>query len=93
MQRLETTKRIFRINRKDIGFLKFIFEAYDGIAVLTTLDSVLGTVRLSIAPGCEEEVAAVLADLQETILMEPLAVSGGPRPAQQNPSLSEANMA
>ena len=87
MQRLKTTTRIFRVNRKDIAFLKFIFEAYDGIAVLTTLDSGLGAVRLAIAPGCEKEVAAILADLQDDILMEPIAMPDGILPAAEDRSV------
>jgi hypothetical protein len=78
MAQLETTTRIFRVDRKDIAFLKFIFEAYDGIAVLTTLERGSGTVRLSIAPGCEEEVAAVLAELSQSMRIEPRAAPVGP---------------
>ncbi len=35
---METIKKYYRIERKEICFLKFIFEAYDGIAMLTTVD-------------------------------------------------------
>lgn len=87
MAQLETTTRIFRIERKDIAFLKFIIEAYEGIAVLTTLERDSGTVRLSIAPGCEQEVTAVLADLRQTMRMEPLGTPPGPSPQQQPPAL------
>jgi hypothetical protein len=71
MTPLETTTRILRIDRRNIAFLKFVLEAYEGIAVLTTLERDPGTVRLAIAPGCEGEVAAVLNDLSPTIRMEP----------------------
>jgi hypothetical protein len=87
MAQLETTTKIFRIDRQDIAFLKFIFEAYDGIAVLTTLERGSGTVRLTIAPGCDQEVAAVLAGLCQTIRMEPREAPVGPCPAAAPGSL------
>lgn len=71
MAQLETTIKIFRIDRRDIAFLKFVLEAYEGVAVITTLERDSGTVRLAVAPGCEEEVAAVLNDLRPTIRIEP----------------------
>jgi len=40
--------------------LRFLMEAYEGIAVVTTLDPHLGLVELSVAPGCEAEVAHIL---------------------------------
>ncbi|MBF0112563.1 MAG: DUF4911 domain-containing protein [Desulfamplus sp.] len=35
---MRTIHKIFRVDKSRIGFLKFIFEAYDGIAVITTLE-------------------------------------------------------
>ncbi len=57
---METIRKYYRAERKDIGFLRFIFEACDGIAVLTTLDPAEGRVVVCIAPGCESEVEMVL---------------------------------
>ena len=79
MAPLETTTRIFRIDRREIAFLKFILEAHDGIAVLTTLEREAGMVQLAIAPGCEGEVAAVLNDLSPELRMEPRETTAGPR--------------
>ena len=61
-----------RIDRRQIAYLKFIIEAYDGIAVLSTVDPVQGIVKLSIAPGCEAEVETVLQDLKKDIMIEPV---------------------
>ena len=63
-------KKYYRIERKEICFLKFIFEAYDGIAMLTTVDSDLGVVMFHIAPGCEDDVEMILQDLQHHIMIE-----------------------
>jgi len=66
---LETIKKILRIDRREICFLKFILEAYDGIATLTTIDAQQGVVMLRIAPGCEGDVEAVLQDLKKDIII------------------------
>ena len=68
--KLETIKKYLRVDRREIHFIKFIFEAYDGIATLTTLDPDLGVVLLNISPGCEDDVEMVLHDLQKDILIE-----------------------
>ena len=67
----ETIKRYYRVDRREIAFIKFIFEAYDGLAVLETLDPVAGLVVFHIAPGCEAEADEVLLDLKREILIEP----------------------
>jgi hypothetical protein len=67
---MQTEKRRYRVDRTQICFLRFIFEAYDGIAVLTTLDPQSGLVELAIAPGCAADVEGVLADLGKAIMIE-----------------------
>ncbi len=40
--------------------MRFVFEACEGIAVITTVDPSAGIVRLCIPPGCESDVQTVL---------------------------------
>jgi hypothetical protein len=70
---LETSKKYYRVDRRQIAYLRFIFEAYDGIAVLRTLDAQKGIVVLQIAPGCEADVEFVLQDLRKHIMIEPVS--------------------
>ena len=67
---MEIIKKYYRVERKDISFLKFIFEAYDGIAVITTVDRPEGIVMFRIPPGCENDVDAVLHDLGKNMMIE-----------------------
>jgi hypothetical protein len=67
---LNTIKKYFRVDRREIAFLKFIFEAYDGIVTITTVDPDQGVVLFSIAPGCEDDVEIILQDLKKDILIE-----------------------
>ena len=77
---MESLLKYYRIERSQIAYLKFILEAYDGIAVLSTVDPGPGLVVLRVAPGCEAEVEAVLEDLRKEILIE--STSGPPATAQ-----------
>jgi hypothetical protein len=61
------------VDRREIVFIKFIFEAYDGIAGMRTIDPARGIIKLHIAPGCEEQVVRILQDLKKEILIRRLA--------------------
>jgi len=69
---LKTTKKYYRVDRREISFLRFIFESYDGITMLSTIDPDLGIVEFHISPGCESDVEMVLNDLQKNIIIEPV---------------------
>jgi len=56
--------------------LKFIFEAYDGIANLTTIDAKLGIISVNIPDGCNDTVDKLLEEMSRDILIEPLEERG-----------------
>ena len=60
------------MDRREIAFIKFIFEAYDGIAGIRTTDPAKGIIRLHIAPGCQKQVEQVLRELKKEILIRRL---------------------
>ena len=66
----ETIKQHYRVDRREIAFIRFILEAYDGLAVVKTLDPLKGLIEFQIAPGCEHDVEVILKDLQCSIMME-----------------------
>lgn len=67
---MKTIQKYLRVDRTRIAFLRFVLEACDGVATMTTLDPALGLVVLNIAPGCEAEVDQILSGLEERISME-----------------------
>ena len=69
---METVCKRLRIDRKEVYFLKYVLEACDGIAVLSTEDTAAGIVSLAIAPGCVDEVEIILNNLRETLMIEEL---------------------
>ena len=59
------------MDRREICFLHYVFEAYDGLTTVTTLDPDMGIIQLSISPGSESDVKLIIADLKSMgILIE-----------------------
>lgn len=56
----QCTVRHIIVKPSCIHYIRFILEAYEGIGMVSTLDASLGLLRLSIAPGCEDDVARIL---------------------------------
>lgn len=82
-----TIPRFFRIDRREMAFVKFVVEAYEGLAVMRTLDAGRGEVVFCIAPGCEAVMDALIDDLRREILIEPI-----PRPPDYEPFVPEVSV-
>jgi len=67
----KSSKRYYRVDRREISYLRFIFEAYDGMATIETLNPESGLIVIYIAPGCVSDVEMVLRDLENNIMIEP----------------------
>lgn len=61
--------RYFRVNRLDLVYLKFTLEAYEGLAVLSTVDREGAIVRIGYPRFSEEELDALLSALATEIEM------------------------
>ncbi len=59
------TKHQLLMDPHQIHYLRFILEAYEGMALVSTIDRALGRVLLSISPGCEKDVFAILESERE----------------------------
>ena len=62
---MQTIKRIFRVKRHDISYIRSTVECYDGMAVVSTLDPHAAYVEISVSPGCENMVSELLDSLSE----------------------------
>lgn len=64
--------RYFKVAHRDMVYLKFILEAYEGMNVMSTVDNKAGIIRIAIMPGFVEDMDALLADLGRKVVMEPV---------------------
>jgi len=64
--------RYFKVAHRDMVFLKFILEAYEGMNVMSTVDNKAGIIRIAIMPGFVDDMDGLLADLGRQVVMEPV---------------------
>jgi hypothetical protein len=71
---METIKLSYRVERKDISYLSWIIQSYEGIAVVKTIDPYKAIIELQISPGCEDIIFELLDALkkQEGIISVPV---------------------
>jgi hypothetical protein len=56
-----------RIDCRRIGYLKFILEGYDNMALVTTLNAREGMIVLRYPPSFHDELLAIIDDLSPLI--------------------------
>ena len=69
---METNRHIFRVNRRDINYLRVTIESYDGMGVVRTIDPQEALIEVQVAPGCEVFFYELVNSLvkHESIIME-----------------------
>jgi len=60
-------KKYLKLRRKDISYLKFIFEGYEGMCTQTTIDSTTAIVTLTVLPDFISETNRLLYALRAEI--------------------------
>lgn len=61
---MQTVKRVLRVDRAEISYLRSTIESYDGMAVVRTLDPYEALIEIQISPGCEDLILEVLESLK-----------------------------
>ncbi len=61
----QTIKYILSIDRKEICYLQWIIESYDGMASVRTINPANGEIEISIAPGYKEDIFSLIEYLKE----------------------------
>ena len=73
---MQTVKQYYRVDRRRINLIRFVFEAYEGLAVVTTVDAATGVIVLAVAPGGEQIARDVMADMGKSFMVEPVPDGG-----------------
>lgn len=71
---METVRKTYQVDKSKISYIRWIVESYDGMAIVSTIDSVHGIIELKIAPGCEGTVDELIHSLKvdECIKLNPI---------------------
>jgi hypothetical protein len=51
---METLKRVFEVNRRELHYLRVTIESYDGMGVVSTISPHAALIEVQISPGCEQ---------------------------------------
>jgi len=70
--------RYFKVRHRDMVYLKFILEAYEGMNVMSTVDNVAGIIRIAIMEGFEADMDALLAEVGRQVAMEAVVWDDAP---------------
>jgi hypothetical protein len=62
---MKTISHTFRVDRRDINYLRVTLESYDGMAVVKTVDPDAALIQIQMAPGCETLVFELLGSLAQ----------------------------
>ncbi len=60
---METDRHIFRVDRREINYLRVIIESYDGMAVVRTVDPQAALIEIQMSHGCEGLIFELLDSL------------------------------
>ncbi len=71
---LAMIRRCYRVDRCQISFVKFILEAYDNVAVMSTLDPQQAIVQITIAPNCQAMVDGIIRSFAGEFEMIPVDI-------------------
>lgn len=66
----QVIEHLIRLQKKDIAYVRHIFEGYDGIAHVTTVDRLQSIVKVVAVSDFKEIVGMVLERLGTEITME-----------------------
>jgi hypothetical protein len=68
---MKTTMMVLKVDPKDLSYLRWTIESYDGMALVSTLDPALAYVGIRIAPGCE----GIVTDLINHLASEGISIA------------------
>ncbi len=70
---MEAVKRIFRVDRREINYLRVTIESYDGMGVVKTIDPYTALIEVRVSPGCEHlfsELTGSLVQSERILLVD-----------------------
>lgn len=73
---MHTVQIYTKVNPKDMAFLKFIVESYEGLAVLRTVDPKEGIIEWMVAPDLVDQAEELIDCLRDEIPIEPISPLG-----------------
>ena len=75
---METENRYFQLAGRDMVYMKFILEAYEGLCTMSTIDGKRGIVRVNYPLAFAGDLAALMDALAGEIVVTEVTEGGEP---------------
>ena len=75
---METGNRYYQLASRDLVYMKFILEAYEGLSTMSTVDGKRGIVRVNYPLSFADDMAALMAALAQEIAVTEVTLGGEP---------------
>ena len=75
---METDSRFFQLASRDMVYMKFVLEAYEGLSTMSTIDGKRGIVRVNYPLAFAGDVAALMDALATEIAIWEVTEGGEP---------------
>ena len=75
---MDTADRYYQLASRDLVYMKFILEAYEGLCTMSTVDGKKGIVRLNYTLPFAADVAALMEALATEIAVTEVTAEGEP---------------
>ncbi|MBT8490888.1 MAG: DUF4911 domain-containing protein [Deltaproteobacteria bacterium] len=68
-------KKVLKLKRKDIAYIKFLFEGYEGLGIVTTIDKSKSLIEISMMPDFVSDINEILDALREEITFQEVDIT------------------
>lgn len=68
-------KKVLKLKRKDISYIKFLFEGYEGLGIVTTIDKSNSIIEISMMPDFVSDINEILDALREEIIFQEVDIT------------------
>jgi hypothetical protein len=75
---MEVASRYYQLASRDLVYMKFILEAYEGLSTMSTIDGKRGVVKVEYPVQFAEDVAALMQALATEIAVTEVTPGGEP---------------
>lgn len=75
---METASRYYQLASRDMVYMKFILEAYEGLSTMSTIDGKRGIVRVNYPLPFAGDMAALMEALSAEIAVTEVTEGGEP---------------
>jgi len=68
-------KKVLKLKRKDIAYIKFLFEGYEGLGIVTTIDKSKALIEISMMPDFVSDINEILDALRGEITFQEVDIT------------------